>query len=702
MLIGGPPLSSGNTIVTQASDLGPMVRAMRSAQVRGLDFETSGLRFWDGQQPIGFACGYLDTSTPTPRAWYVPVGHRTAERQCPAGPARAAFRDIFGVTEHATNPFEIVGHNLGFDLNMGRGFGWEIAPWATIHDSLIQGVLINENRSLKLENIVGDLGVSPYQGGAHAASDQLDSFLKSRARAWGLPLKKSQKNPDPNASYLGRFGHAEVPVALEGEYSCRDIGHTLLLDWHQRNAARAVGTPWEDRRRVLYDNEMLLVRAIADMVWNGQIVNVEHLLKLGRDLGDYLEREGATLTALFGTRINWGNDNQVRDLLYTRLELPVLSTTPKGLPSVDRSALMALRSLHAGIEPLGEWRSHYKVQTTYTDTLAAKVGPGGRIHADFVQWGAGTGRLSARNPNLQNIPARHPTLSKRVRQAFVVDPGKVRVLCDYSQIELRVLGWTTGCATFVNAYESPAYMALLRGDIDYDTYRVARRAEATVDIHGEGAKATFGVTDLTTPAGKRARSAQKIINFGVPYGGGPGLLQGDPNLRLSKKDAERYFEAYHRKNPEITHAKRALFHKMYQQRDGEAGPYFINWAGRMRHGPRLLWNRRKGAECPVAEEERSMFASLIQGGAAELTKFSLVRLWLAQQRGDIPGKTVTTVHDEIGIDGDEAATREIALTTQRVMEDFGGLFGTIPVIADLETTTTNWADKAEYNPWSTA
>ena len=97
-----------------------------------------------------------------------------------------------------------------------------------------------------------------------------------------------------------------------------------------------------------------------------------------------------------------------------------------------------------------------------------------------------------------------------------------------------------------------------------------------------------------------------------------------------------------------------------------------------------------------------MFASLIQGGAAELTKFSLVRLWLAQQRGDIPGKTVTTVHDEIGIDGDEAATREIALTTQRVMEDFGGLFGTIPVLADLETTTTNWADKAEYNPWSTA
>lgn len=686
-MFDAPALSPGHTIVKSIGDLNVMVRAMQSAPVRAFDTETNGLRWWCGNKPIGYSMGFIDGDNRI-RAWYVPVAHRSPEAQIDETAAKAAFKDAL------SGASELVGQNLKFDLNMCRANGYEVPQWTPLHDTLIQAYLINENRRFQLEELVGALNISPY-GSAFEMKKRVDAFLTRRAKEHKLPLKRSDRGSD--FCYLGRFGHAEVPIALEGEYSCRDIGHSLVLDRVQRAYAQGVGQWYGDRRAVLYTNEMLLVRALADMEHAGQPIDVPYLGQLGAELDAYLEAHGRDLQHVFQATIEWNNDGHVRDLLYKHLNLPVLSETDKGEPSVDKAALMALRDYHPGIELLAEWRQRFKVRSTYTDSLIEKVGHDGRLHTDFVQWGTATGRLSSKAPNLQNIPSRHVELAKAVRKAWHIMPGKARIHCDYSQIELRILGWATNCPTFVEPYESAAYMAFMRGDIDYHTYVWQRLHEPERDVHGDTARRIFGV-DPTSPEWKGKRSASKIINFGVPYGGGPGLLIGDPNLRLSARDAQAYFEEYHRKNPEITHAKAQLYSYMRANKDGGFGPCFVNWAGRMRHGPRLLWNRRRGAACPVAEEERSMFASLIQGSAGELTRFSLVKLWWAQQTGAMPGRTTTTVHDDIGVDCDKSERRFVAYETRRHMEDYCGLFGTIPVVAELETTETTWADKVHYEP----
>ena len=939
-------LSPGHHIAVTPADLAAMVREMRAADRRAVDFETSGLRYFDGDYAIGAALGYEGPSGP--RAWYVPVRHQTMDTQADPAQARAAFKDAL------EGAHEIVGHNLCFDLNVARADGWEIPPWVPLHDTQVQAYLCDEGQYFGLEKLVAALDCSPY-GDAHTMKNEVQQFLRGRARAFKVGIK----------AYLKRFGHAEVPVGMEGEYACRDIGHTLALDRRQRYAAEGWGTPWHAHRRVLYANEMLLVRALADMQFVGQAIDVDYFRRLALWLDEDLDGRGKHLTATFGDKLDWGNDNQIRDLLYSRLRMPVEELTPKGKPSIGRAALMGMAHAHPGIEHLMEWRARYKIRTTYSSSLADIASALGRLHTDFVQWGTKSGRLScvagwapittsrgtiradavrpgdkvwthkarwrpvrstftkgvdrmydvrfsngevltctmahrllcsdgvwrslrecvqamgvrpgergngggalppvvednqgdrrgvghdsaqrasrapgpstfrgtegvesspvfgiqgwglepdaredgqgppqldrsvpgwaglldlspqgtasvcspvgvrngsgdrcsgfaaetgcsphrrgsaeqrdrqsgadhgagtldhprpgagycvlaieevnargsflvydfevaedhsyeacgafnhnSRSPNLQNVPTRHKELAKLVRQGFLLGQRRGRIYCDYSQIELRVLAWASGSRVLTEAYESPAYMDLLAGRVGYDAYRTRRQSEPSNDVHGLVCKRVFGV-DEAHPDWKNKRRAAKVINFGVPYGGGPNLLAGNPELRLPKAEAKAFFAQYHRQNPEIEYTRGALFDKMRRDPDLK----FVNWAGRTVHGRRLTWR----AEEVRASEERSVFASLIQGSAGELTRFSIVRLWLLQQQGKLPAISTSTVHDEVQVDCDVGDIPDVAREVQRVMEDFTGSFGTIPVVADLEVTTTNWAEKKDYAEWA--
>ena len=670
-----PPISPNHQIVTDPRALSGIVNACKD-RVVAFDFETSGLRWWGGQLPVGYSLSVWPEDAPAPLAWYVAFDHRTVEPQRPEAPARAAFADVMN------NASAIVAHNAKFDLNTGRAGGWDTGPTATpLHDTMIQAYLIREDRRFKLEKLAEEvLGDGTIYGDAWGASKAVDAWIIRRAKT--LRLTKT--------AYLNRYGHAEVPVGLEGEYSCRDAAHCLYLHAAQHGDALAIGQPHEDQRAALYHNEMLLVRALADMEYTGQRIDTDRLSRLKRELED---EQGALATEMrrkFGTpaAFRWGNDNDVRDLLFTSLGLPVVKASKKtGEASVDRSVLLVLDGEHEGVADLMEWRELEKVRTTYTDSLIDKVDPNGRLHASFVQHGTDTGRLSSRGPNLQNIPVRSSG-GKRVREAFVTDNGQARIYCDYSQIELRLLAWITGCRNLTEAYDSRAYMGLLDDRYGYESYRRRRVSEPSTDVHGVVAQSVFGA-DPADGDWKKKRRAAKIINFGVPYGAGPKLLSDNPQLRLSDREARKYFNEYHRKNPEIATTKQALFRSML----GDKWTRFVNWAGRTRHGPGL----RHPNERIRAGAERAMFASLVQGSAAELTRFSIVRLWTAQQNGELPGVSTSTVHDEVQVDCQASDAAEVARKTQAVMEDFTGLFGSIPVIADLEITHTNWAEKEDYN-----
>ena len=664
-----PKLSDGHSLVASSDDLTTMVAELRGKTV-GVDFETSGLRYWDGQAPIAYSVGYWAGNRP--RVWYVPVAHLSVEPQVPMDPAKLAFSDALKGAR------EIVGHNLKFDINMARADGWEFPKWTTIHDTMIQAYLIEEGRPLQLEKLVMQLGVSPY-GDALEMKDEVEGWIQSRCKA--LRISRRQ--------YLDKFGHSEVPIALESEYACRDIGHTLALDRHQRNAARGESESYSDSRFELYDNEMLLVRALADMEFSGQRVDCQYLERVKVQLENELAEGGGELASIFGVDLAWNNERAIRDLIYKQLKFPVLKRTKRGQPAVDKAALSVFANKHKGIEPLLEWRARHKILTTYTTSLIEKADGGGIVHPSFMQTGAASGRMSSSKPNFQNVPSRHPILSPLVRKAFVIDPGKARIYCDYSQIELRMLAWITGNETLLSAYQSDAYDRFVDQTTTYDLYRHERKSEDSADIHALVAEKVFGASPKD-PDWKRKRSAAKVINFGVPYGGGPNLLISNPELRLSERQAKAYHRAYHDRNPEVEKTRAALLRSM--RRDSRLS--FTNWSSRKRHGKRLVW----ADENVVADEERSMFACLVQGSAAELTRWSLVRLWLLQQTGKLPAVTTSTVHDEIQVDCDASDSAEVALIVQREMEDFTGLFGSVPVIADLEITKTTWAAKEGYTP----
>lgn len=692
-MIGAPPPSPGHTIVRTADELRQMVRFMQSIPDRGMDFETDGLRYADGKRAIGYALGGLTANGH--RCWYVPVAHRTAEPMIDGQHARDAFRDaLAGATS-------LVGHNLKFDLNIARVDDWTV-PDVQVHDTLPQAHLIYEKRAFQLEKVVmSTRGVDPPWDPMEG-KDLIDKFTRQQAMAHKLNWKKDAKDGTP--SYLTKFGHSEVPIALEGEYSCRDVAHALMLDRAQRAEAQGIGQPWEAQRRYLYWNEMMLVRALAEMEYTGQLVHADYLRSLAAYLDEELDQRARKLGQMFRTDTSvkwWGKDSNVRDLLYGHLKMPVRKLTERGQqPSVDRGALLMMRTEDGGkyaehLTELAEFNARLKVRSTYTISLANHVCRDGRIHASFLQQGTKSGRLSGVGPNLTNIPMRHKELARYVRQAFIVEPGWVRVYADYSQIELRFLQWITGSRNLLKAYRSPSWDHMMRECRGRPTpewvawYQTARQAEPVVDVHGLQAQSTFGASE-GDPDWKIKRRAAKIINFGVPYGMGPGGLQGNPELMLDEATARAYFDQYHRANPEINHAKNTLFHKMLAR---TGTPLFTNWAGRVVHGPEL---RSHDSE-RRASAERSTFASLVQGSAAELTRISLVRLYLAHKEGRIPGVATSTVHDEIQVDCREGDLPLVAREVRTVMEDFHGICGTIPIICDLEFTRSNWADKQEYH-----
>lgn len=675
-----PALSPRHRIARTPDELQFMVNCLTSAPDRAWDFETNGLRYANkGKHPIGYGLGYM-ASDGQPYCWYVPVAHETMDEMAPYDAAKRAFEDALKGAE------SFIGHNLKYDLNVARAAGWEVPERVLIHDTLVQAYLIFERRPFKLEHLA-----KTTPGCTQWDIDEMiqihDGFTRDRAKVRKMTWKRDKANIY-RESYLSRYGHAEVPVALESEYCCRDVAHSLLLDQAQR--AQAQGhTP---QRAYLYANEMLLVRALADMEFEGQEVDADALIRYADELDVDLELREDELAREFGATIDWANNNQLRDLLFDHLKITPLKQTRQGLAAVDRESLLLIRDQHPGISLLSEYSLRVKVRQAFTHGLVFHQCDDGKIHCSFKQAGTSTGRLSAGDPNLQQIPSRNPELADPIRRAFIIQPGRARIYADYSQIELRMLAWITGAKVFREAYRSPVYDSLCEGKISYEDYIRYRKREPEVDVHGDVAEnvlhAVRGSSDW-----KPKRSAAKIINFGVSYGMSHFGLMRNPDLHLSEDEAKDYFNTFHSRTPEIAKCKIDLFSKMLRRAGRGGVPQFTNWAGRTCHAPNLLsWD-----EGERASAQRSAFASLVQGSAGELTRFSIVALWKAKLCGKLPATATSTVHDEIQLDCDVQDVPYVAFEGRRAMEDtFRGLFGTTPIVADIEVTTTNWAEKESY------
>jgi DNA polymerase-1 len=435
-----------------------------------------------------------------------------------------------------------------------------------------------------------------------------------------------------------------VPIECARDYSCEDAD--MIWQLRANFEPQLEGLQLADLFR---DVEMPLVEVLAEMQWTGITIDVAWFASLKERFERERKRVEQEIYAAAGEEFNINSNPKLREILFEKLELPVLKKTQTGA-STDVTVLQQLADDgHLLPVLLMEYRELSKLESTYIDALPAYVHPKTvRVHATYSQTVAATGRLSASEPNLQNIPIRRE-LGRDIRRGFVPRPGWKLVSADYSQIELRLLAHLSGDPAFVHAFQS--------GD----------------DIHRQTAALIFDVPLAEVTKDMRGRA--KTINFATIYG------QGAHALSLQLK---------------IAHAEAKDFIEKYFQRFAKVREYLDSMVAFARdHGyVQTIFNRRR--YIPELRDrnfnirafgERTAANSPIQGSAADLIKVAMIRIHNALATRTLSSKMLLQVHDELVFEIPDAELDEVTLLVKQEMEHAAEL--SVPLVVDLGSGD-NW------------
>jgi DNA polymerase-1 len=346
---------------------------------------------------------------------------------------------------------------------------------------------------------------------------------------------------------------------------------------------------------------------------------------------------------LAGQPFNLNSPKQIGEILFDRLQLPVVKKTPSGTPSTDEEVLQKLAENYPLPKALLDYRSLSKLKSTYTDKLPKMVNPKtGRVHTNYAQAVAVTGRLASNEPNLQNIPTRTAE-GRRIREAFIAPAGSAIMSADYSQIELRIMAHLSGDEAMLRAFA------------------------AGEDIHRATAAEIFGVKP--EEVGSEQRRYAKVINFGLIYGMSAFGLAS--NLGIERAAAQMYIDKYFQR---FAGVRRFMDETRAQaKRDGYVETVFGRrlWLPEINspNGP-----RRQGAE-------RAAINAPMQGTAADLIKLSMIAVqrWLDEE--GLQAKMVMQVHDELVL---EVPEPELELVRRRLPELMAGVAQLkVPLLAEV-------------------
>jgi DNA polymerase-1 len=396
---------------------------------------------------------------------------------------------------------------------------------------------------------------------------------------------------------------------------------------------------------VYRDIELPLVPVLGDMELAGIAVDVDALRALSDELGERLRQEEQRCHALAGVVFNVGSTQQLAEVLFERLGLKGGKRTKTGW-STDADTLDKLREEHPLPEAVLAWRELQKLKGTYADALPEAVHPKtGRIHTNFRQAVAATGRLSSYDPNLQNIPIRTDE-GRRIRRCFLAKPGHTLVSADYSQIELRLLAHYCGEGPLVDSFR------------------------ADEDIHRRTASEIFGVAPALVTGDQRR--AAKAINFGIVYGMGAFRLAND--LRIPKAEAQRYIDGYFARYPQVRGYMDSAI-----ARAREKG-YAETLYGRRRPVPGL------DAKNPMdrALAERVAINTPIQGSAADLIKLAMLRVVPTLE--GTGARLLLQVHDELVFEVPEGEAAILRERVKAAMESAASLC--VPLKVDTGAATS--------------
>ena len=579
-----------------------------AATTVGIDTETDGL------DPMQCNIVGLCLSADPAKGYYIPLAH-TDEIGFPLPATKGGNFDFNKVAswlkDLIKSPRELVFHNAKFDLHvLARAFK---IPQADIDSANI------------VDTLIAAWMLSPGQSGLG-----LDNQVMQRLQHEMIPIE----------NLIGRGKNQitfnRAPIKDATEYGAEDAVYTLRL--------------WEPLRKELekfdyvkyfFEQEMPLLKVLYQMETVGVAIDVPALKTLEQELQQRIEKLEKEICDMAGFEFNIGSPKQLGEVLFDTLGLPEIKKR-----STDAVVLeeLSFRAPHPIVFAVIEYRELKKMQSTYITVLPTLVNPDTRrIHTSFIQWGTATGRLSSRDPNLQNIPVRSD-LGKKIRAAFIPQ-GKDNVILavDYSQIELRMLAHLSGDEALIESYREG------------------------IDIHARTAAAIYGV-GLDAVTSDMRRDA-KVVNFGVLYGMTAFRLARDLKIPMSQaKDfITGYFDMYQGVQQYIEDVKASA------HRDG----YVETLSGRRRYIAGIDSSDRMESQMA----ERMAVNTPVQGSAADLIKIAMIRIQKRINDENLPLRMMLQVHDELVFECPKDQVEAMAQMVKSEME--GAMELKVPLVASV-------------------
>ena len=594
--------------IMDESALEQLIDRIRACGYVAFDTETTGLDVLNDTL-VGISLSIKERE-----AFYIPIEHRYfgAPQQLDTD---LVVRKLKSVME---DPGLIkIAHNLKFDAAILANVGIEVA--GPLYDTMIESYVLNSSAvpqhsldKLALKHL--DVSTTKYEDIVGKGKNQIT------------------------------FDMVEIEKATD--YAAEDADIALRL----HNTLWPKLEPAKPLRNVFRDIDMPLVPVLMRIELNGVLLDEAALRQQSAELQSRIETVEQAVYRNAGTTFNLSSPKQIREVLFDQLGLKSSRKTGAGQMSTSEAVLSELAADHEVPRLLLEHRSLFKLKSTYTDKLPELINKRtGRVHTSFNQAVASTGRLSSVDPNLQNIPIRTAE-GKRIREAFIADPGSILISIDYSQIELRLMAHLSSDPGLLDAFA--------RGE----------------DVHRFTASEVFDCPPESVSSDQRRHA--KAINFGLMYGMSAfGLAR---NLQIEVGQAQAYIEQYFTRYPSV---REFMDNTRIKAREYK---YVDTIFGRRVHLPEINSNHYGRRQ----HNERAAINAPLQGSAADIMKLAMIEVdkWLAQS--DSGTRMLLQVHDELVLEAPSENAPQVLENVKSLMENAAQL--QVPLIADA-ATGANWA-----------
>lgn len=502
-----------------------------------------------------------------------------------------------------------IAHNLKYDYKVLRQYGVEFK--GNLFDTMIAHYLLNPD-------------------GRHGMDYLAEMYLNYKPVSIETIIGKKGKNQ-------GNFRDADLKT--QTDYAAEDADITFQL--YEIFAPQLKKENLED---LFYKVEMPLMEVLAKMELEGVSLDEKWLAQESKDLENDLAELEKKIFELSGEEFNMNSPRQLGEILFDKMQLdPKAKKTKTGQYATGEDVLQKLSSKHEIIQHILEYRMYQKLKSTYVDALPTQIDKDdNRVHTNFSQTTAATGRLASVNPNLQNIPIR-TVRGQQIRGAFVADEGKKIIAADYSQIELRLIAEISDETNMIQAFQN--------GE----------------DIHASTASKLFNVplSEVT----KTQRSQAKTVNFGIIYGQGAfGLAE---QTGLSRTEAKQMIDAYFATYPKLKEWMAEQVHKARQL------GYVETILGRKRH----LKDINSNNFVVKGHAERNAVNAPIQGSAADIIKIAMINIDQKLEEEKLETKMLLQVHDELVF---EAPVSEIETATNLIKSEMESAVETkVPLLVEV-------------------